>query len=93
MKQPVPSTSAVPWGSLLSLVTAILYGVSPIDLLPDVIPLLGWVDDAIAVPAFLGLSLLIFVRHRRLLKTRQPQTVDVPARVPDIPQTYDQATP
>jgi uncharacterized membrane protein YkvA (DUF1232 family) len=28
----------------------VLYVVSPIDLLPDAIPLLGWVDDLVIVP-------------------------------------------
>jgi len=28
----------------------VLYVLSPIDLIPDVIPLLGWVDDVVLVP-------------------------------------------
>jgi uncharacterized membrane protein YkvA (DUF1232 family) len=28
----------------------VLYVLSPVDLIPDVIPLLGWVDDVVIVP-------------------------------------------
>lgn len=95
MSSPVPQKSAVPLGSVLSLVAAILYGVSPIDLIPDVIVLLGWLDDAIAIPGFIGLALMIFLRHRHLLKktgksVQQSGVVDVVAREPQIPQSYDQ---
>lgn len=36
----------IAWGSLLLVVAAIIYFVSPIDLLPDWVPLAGFVDDA-----------------------------------------------
>jgi len=41
----------IPWGSIVMVVVAIIYFVSPIDLIPDFIPVAGFVDDA-AVIAF-----------------------------------------
>lgn len=50
---------------MFSLFMALLYGVSPIDLIPDVIPLVGWLDDAAVVPVFLALA---FFQYRRAKK-------------------------
>jgi len=41
----------IPWGSIVLVVVAIFYFVSPIDLIPDWIPIAGYLDDA-AVIAF-----------------------------------------
>jgi uncharacterized membrane protein YkvA (DUF1232 family) len=41
----------IPIGSLVSMVAALAYFVSPIDFFPDIIPLLGYIDD-IGVIAF-----------------------------------------
>lgn len=41
----------IPWGSIVLVTVAILYFVSPLDLLPDAVPGIGFVDDA-AVIAF-----------------------------------------
>ncbi len=41
----------IPIGSIIAIVSALIYFVSPIDLLPDSIPVLGYADDA-AVFAF-----------------------------------------
>ena len=41
----------IPWGSLVLVVVAILYFVLPFDLIPDWIPIAGFIDDA-AVIAF-----------------------------------------
>lgn len=41
----------IPIGSIIAIVSALIYFLSPIDLLPDSIPVLGYVDDA-AVFAF-----------------------------------------
>ena len=35
---------------------ALLYALSPVDLLPDVLPLLGWGDDVVVVPTVLALA-------------------------------------
>jgi len=34
---------------LIPLLMALLYGASPIDLIPDLIPLLGWSDDMLVL--------------------------------------------
>lgn len=39
----------VPWASIVLIVVAILYFVSPFDLLPDWIPLAGFIDDAAVI--------------------------------------------
>ena len=39
----------VPLGTILAILGALLYFVSPIDLVPDGIPLLGYMDDAAVV--------------------------------------------
>src|SRR5688572_844437 len=36
---------AVPWKSLLLIVAAILYFINPIDVIPDLLPLVGLTDD------------------------------------------------
>jgi len=41
----------IPWGSIVLIVVAIIYFVSPFDLIPDWIPLAGFIDDT-AVIAF-----------------------------------------
>ena len=39
----------VPWGAFLWMLTALAYLVSPLDLIPDMLVLLGLVDDAVIV--------------------------------------------
>ena len=46
----------VPWYARLLAVAVAAYALSPIDLIPDFIPVLGWLDDLIIVP--LGLILV-----------------------------------
>ncbi|GGK28081.1 hypothetical protein GCM10008955_22310 [Deinococcus malanensis] len=40
----------------LAALLALVYAVSPVDLLPDLAPLLGVVDDALIVPTVLALA-------------------------------------
>jgi uncharacterized membrane protein YkvA (DUF1232 family) len=45
----------IPIGSIIAIISAIAYFVSPVDLLPDSIPLIGLVDDVAVVAACLKL--------------------------------------
>lgn len=39
----------VPWSAIAAAVGALLYVLSPIDLIPDIIPVVGYLDDAAVV--------------------------------------------
>lgn len=41
----------IPIGSMISIVAALIYFVSPIDIIPDTVPIIGYMDD-IAVIGF-----------------------------------------
>ena len=45
----------IPIGSLVAIVAAMIYVVSPIDLIPDSIPVAGYLDDTAVVIACLKL--------------------------------------
>jgi len=45
----------IPWWSIAAVVTALLYVLSPIDAIPDFIPVIGYIDDALVVGACLAL--------------------------------------
>ena len=40
----------VPWFARILAVAVAAYALSPIDLIPDFIPVLGWLDDLVIVP-------------------------------------------
>ena len=39
----------IPYGSIAMVVVSLVYFLSPIDLIPDVIPVIGYIDDALIV--------------------------------------------
>ena len=47
----------VPWYARILAVCIVSYALSPIDLIPDFIPVLGYLDDLILIP--LGIALLL----------------------------------
>ena len=65
----------VPWYAKAVAVLVVAYALSPIDLIPDFIPVIGYLDDIILIP--LGLLLVIklippdiFQEHRIAAATR-----------------------
>jgi uncharacterized membrane protein YkvA (DUF1232 family) len=46
--------TAIPWGSIVLIVGAVIYFVSPIDLMPDWIPVAGFIDDAAVLMFVIG---------------------------------------
>jgi uncharacterized membrane protein YkvA (DUF1232 family) len=45
----------IPWESIAGILTALLYVISSVDLIPDFIPLIGTLDDAVVVAVCLKL--------------------------------------
>lgn len=45
-----------PWYAKVVIAITVGYALSPIDLIPDVIPVLGYLDDVILLPALILLS-------------------------------------
>ncbi|HQE91165.1 MAG TPA: YkvA family protein [Anaerolineae bacterium] len=46
-----------PWGARICAAVVVGYAFSPIDLIPDFIPLLGYLDDVVLVPCGIWLAL------------------------------------
>lgn len=66
----------VPWYARLFAACVVAYALSPIDLIPDVIPVLGHLDDLIIVP--LGVALAIkMVPSAVLTESRQRAEVTI----------------
>jgi uncharacterized membrane protein YkvA (DUF1232 family) len=66
----------VPWYAKVLAIAVAAYAASPIDLIPDFIPVLGYLDDLIVVP--LGVVFVIklippdvMAEHRALAETQQ----------------------
>lgn len=48
--------SRTPWYAKLTALLSIIYLISPADILPDIIPLAGYVDDVIIVPFLMNVA-------------------------------------
>ena len=63
----------MPWGTFVWLVIFVIYFVSPIDALPDVLPILGFADDG----AFLVFVLLLLHKELNNFRQYQKQTKNI----------------
>lgn len=73
----IAKDKSLPLKSRIFFIAAAAYAFSPIDLVPDFIPLLGYADDIIIIPLliFLGIKLIptdIFEKNLSKAQTMQP---------------------
>jgi uncharacterized membrane protein YkvA (DUF1232 family) len=52
-----------PWLARVFLGAAVAYALSPIDLIPDFIPVVGYLDDVVVVPGLVYLALRLVPRE------------------------------
>lgn len=67
----------VPWHAKMLAVLVVAYAVSPIDLIPDFIPVLGYLDDLLILPLGVVLTLKlippgVLAECRRAVRDRSP---------------------
>ena len=65
--------SRVPWFAEVLMALIIGYAISPIDLIPDFIPVLGQIDDLIIVPA--GIALVIKMIPKNVMKEYRQKAI------------------
>ncbi|MDR1249458.1 MAG: DUF1232 domain-containing protein [Treponema sp.] len=53
----------IPLIAKVIIVTAIIYALSPLDLIPDFIPILGYLDDLIILPFLIYLSIKLIPKN------------------------------
>ena len=76
----------VPWYAKAVAIAVAAYALSPIDLIPDFVPVLGYVDDLIIVPAGIALVIRlippeIMAQHRDMAAAAQDRPVSQAAGV------------
>ena len=62
-----------PWLPKLVAIVVVAYALSPIDLIPDFIPILGYLDDVILLP--LGIVLVIRLMATKVLEECRQQAI------------------
>ena len=68
----------VPWYAKALAMAVAAYALSPIDLIPDFIPVLGYLDDLVIVP--LGILLVVWLIPATLMAEFREQAVAVATR-------------
>ncbi|ALV09240.1 YkvA family protein [Roseateles depolymerans] len=69
-----------PWPARLLALAVAAYALSPIDLIPDFIPILGWLDDLILVP--LGFWLVLRLMPPAVIARARERAALQRARLP-----------
>jgi len=65
-----------PWYAKVLIAVVIAYSLSPIDLIPDFVPVLGYLDDLILIP--LGISLAIKLVPKEIFAEARQHVADYP---------------
>lgn len=60
----VKSPKVAGWKKVLGLL-AVVYALAPIDLIPDVVPLVGWLDDVGVLTVAFGLIARDMAKHAK----------------------------
>jgi uncharacterized membrane protein YkvA (DUF1232 family) len=68
-----------PWAPRIILLLVAAYAISPLDLIPDFIPVLGIVDDLIIVPAGIRLALGM-IQPEVMADARNRAKIEAPGR-------------
>ena len=76
-----------PWSAKVVLGLTLAYALSPVDLIPDFIPVLGYVDDLIIVPFGLWLAYVLVPRelwreHQREVEPRSDESTGAQTGTP-----------
>ena len=61
----------IPLGSMLAIVSALIYWVSPFDIIPDYIPGIGYLDDTAVVLACLAMVKADLDEYRKWAEARE----------------------
>jgi uncharacterized membrane protein YkvA (DUF1232 family) len=73
--------SRTPWYAKLLVAGIVAYALSPIDLIPDFVPVLGYLDDLVLIPAGIALAIKLVpqpvmmecrARARETMQNEQP---------------------
>ena len=73
-----PST---PWYAKAFAALVVGYAISPIDLIPDFIPVLGYLDDLILVPLGIGLALKM-IPQEALISAQEQAAAETENQIP-----------
>lgn len=65
-----------PWHAKLLIALIIGYALSPIDLIPDFIPILGFVDDMVLLP--LGIYIVLKLIPTQVMQESRQKAVEAP---------------
>lgn len=63
--------SRTPWYAKLTALLSVIYLLSPADIVPDIIPFAGYIDDIIIVPFLINVSTKLLPVHVRQLAEQQ----------------------
>lgn len=69
-----------PWAARIFIFIVVLYALSPIDLIPDFIPVIGYLDDLLLIPFGLYLACKM-IPHSILEKHRNQMMMDPEIKV------------